>query len=54
MSIGSTENKMEETSRKHEKDWFKENVADQCRWAKDVRRVAEVVGCIWPPPVTKD
>ena len=32
----------------------KVDVADWCRWREDVRRVAEVVGCIRPPPVTVD
>ena len=32
----------------------KENVANRCRWREGVRRVAEVVGCIRPPPVTGD
>ena len=32
----------------------KEDVADQCRWRKGVKRVAQVVRCIRPPPVTAD
>ena len=32
----------------------KEYVADQCRWKEGARKVAEVVGCFQPPPVTKD
>ena len=32
----------------------KEDIADQHRWREGVRRVAEVVGCIQPPPVTGD
>ena len=32
----------------------KRDAADRCRWRKGVRRVAEVVGCIRPPPVTGD
>ena len=44
---------MEETSRReHEKDWFKKDAADRCRWREGVRRVREVVGCIRPLPVT--
>ena len=30
----------------------KEDVADRCRWREDVGRVAEVVRCIRPPPIT--
>ena len=30
----------------------KEDAADRCKWREGVRRVAEVMGCIWPPPVT--
>ena len=30
----------------------KKDAADRCRRRKGVRRVAEVVGCIRPPPVT--
>ena len=29
-----------------------EDVADQCRWREGVRRIAEVVRCIRPPPLT--
>ena len=32
----------------------KDNAADRCRWREDVRRVAQVVGCIRPTPVTGD
>ena len=32
----------------------KEDTADRCRWRESVRRVAEVVGCIRLPPVTRD
>ena len=32
----------------------KEDAADQCRWRKGVGRVAEIVGCIQPPPFTGD
>ena len=32
----------------------KENAAYRCRWRESVRRVAEVVGCIRPTPVTGD
>ena len=32
----------------------KEDVADQCRWREDVRRVVEVVRCIQPPSFTGD
>ena len=30
----------------------KEDAADQCRWREGLRRVAEIVGCIWPSPIT--
>ena len=32
----------------------KEGAADRCRSKDGVRRVAEAVGCIEPPPVTGD
>ena len=32
----------------------KEDTADRCRWREGVRRVAEVVECIRPPPITGD
>ena len=32
----------------------KEDAANRCRWREGVRRVAEVVECIRPPPVTGD
>ena len=32
---------------------LRKDVADQCRW-RDVKRVAQVVRCIQPPPVTGD
>ena len=32
----------------------KENAADRCRRREGVRRVAEIVRCIRPPPVTGD
>ena len=32
----------------------KEDVADRCRWKEGVKRVAQVVRCIWPPSVTED
>ena len=32
----------------------KEDVADRCRWREGVKRVAQVVRCIQPPPVTGD
>ena len=31
-----------------------EDVADRCRWREGVKRVAQVVRCIRPPPVTGD
>ena len=47
---------MEETSvRKHEKDWFQEIRCGKLMQVREgVRRIAEVVGCIWPPPLTGD
>ena len=32
----------------------KEDARDQCKWREGVRRIAEVVECIQPPPVTGD
>ena len=33
---------------------LRKDVADQCRWREGVKRVAQVVRCIRPPPVTGD
>ena len=30
----------------------KKDAADGCTWRENVRRVADVMGCIQPPPVT--
>ena len=32
----------------------KEDVADRFRWREGVKRVAQVVRCIQPPPITED
>ena len=32
----------------------KEDAADRCRWREGVGRIAEIMGCIWPPPFTGD
>ena len=47
---------MEETSQRSIRriGLRKEDVADRCRWREGVRRDAEVMGCIWPLPVTGD
>ena len=35
------------------KTGLKKDAVDWCRLREGVRRVAEVVGCIWPPSVWK-